>query len=98
MSGSQAGLIVAEHELQDPRELILQRPMAPDRCGGRLGGQIGGGDIITGVGAAAILEFGSGADLNEVLTPGNRSSPGKRRSAASHSVSRLNQTVRSSRR
>jgi hypothetical protein len=65
VAGSEARLVLVEDDVEDPVEAIFDPPMAAHGVGGGFGGEGGGGDIVSGVEAAVILEFGTRRDLDD---------------------------------
>jgi len=88
MSGSEARLVLFEDDVEDPVEAVFDAPMAAHGVGGGLGGEGRGGDIVSGVEAAAILELGARDDLDDGGDARETELAGKRLSPLSQSTSR----------
>ena len=59
VSGSQAGAIVVEGDVEYPVECVLDLPVGSDGLGEGFGAQGSGGDEEAGVASAAIAKFGA---------------------------------------
>src|SRR5882724_49915 len=65
VASSQARLVVTEGDIQYPMQAVLDGPMAAHGVG-RVGRwKRGGRDVVTGLEAATVLEFGARSDAND---------------------------------
>ncbi len=88
---AQAGLVLGEDDIEDPMELVLDRPVAAHGLGRLLCRQRRGRDVIAGLEASAVGELRARLHAND--RRGRRSSPGNRRAPVSQSISRMTATV-----
>ena len=58
-------LVIAEGDIEDPVEAVLDRPVTSNRLGGSRGGENGGRYVISCLESAAVLEFGAGGDFDD---------------------------------
>ena len=59
VSFSQAGLVLREYDVEHPMQPVFDAPMAAHSLGGLRRGEFGGGDIVAGLEAGAVVEFGA---------------------------------------
>ena len=65
VSFSEAGLVVAEDDVEDPVEAVFDAPVPTNRLSGLGRGEVGRGDIVSGLGVG----FGAALDLCRPTLP-----------------------------
>ncbi len=65
MALSEPGLVVIEDDVEGPVEGIFDSPVSADVVGGLLSAELCRRDVVSGLDAASILEFGMGQDPDD---------------------------------
>src|SRR3546814_9787159 len=62
---AEAGLVFLEDGVEDPVEAVFDAPVSAHGACGVFGGEACGGDVVAGIEAAAVLQFGARGDAHD---------------------------------
>src|SRR3546814_8746066 len=65
MALAEAGLVFLEDGVEDPVEAVFDAPVSAHGACGVFGGEACGGDVVAGVEAAAVPQFGARGDAHD---------------------------------